>query len=270
MSQLKRPRTFLAIALLLTLVLTPTSGLEAKRKKRKKGSYVTTVHIRSVNQEGDIRGLIQSKKNDCVEGRKVRIERDGERIGSGAADAAGDYIIQTNGTLTSGDTIIAKVDKVQLGTKRVQKKGGKNKQPSEPHTGNKGKKKTKTKKTYCASDTSGDFDLNQLSVFVTGAGTVISTPEGISCRQDSGTCSALFGSTTTALDAHPDPNNDFDSWTGDCAYARSQPHCELDMDSDRSTNARFTPGSTGSPCILFPIPVLGPILCELLGFPPED
>lgn len=265
MSHLKRPRIFLAVGLAIALVLVPTSDLDAKRKRRKKGSYVTTVHIRSVNQEGDIRGLIQSKKNDCVEGRKVRIERDGERIGSGAADAAGDYIIQTNGTLRSGDTIIAKVDKVQLGTKKVQKKGGKKQQPSQPHTGNKGKKKTKTKKTYCASDTSGDFDLNQLSVFVTGAGTVISNPEGISCRQDSGTCSALFGSTTTALDAHPDPNNEFDSWTGDCAYARSNPHCELDMDSDRTANARFTANPSGTPpCNLDAIPTLGPVLCAII------
>lgn len=261
---MNRLKTLIVITLALALALAPTADLDAKRKKRKKGSYATTVHVRSVNQEGDVIGEIQSKKNDCREGRKVRVERDGERIGSGAADAEGRYIIQTNGTLTSGQTIIAKVDKVQLGKKRVQKKGGKSKQPQEPHRGNKGKKKTKTKKTYCASDTSGDFDLNQLTVIVNGNGTVISTPEGISCRQSSGTCSALFGATTTALDAHPDPNNEFDHWEGDCAAYRGQPHCELEMDSDRSTSAFFTPTGGDDDCSLAAIPVLGPILCGLI------
>lgn len=262
---MKRSKTLLVAVLVVAIALVPTADLDAKRKKRKKGSYATTVHIRSVNQEGDVIGLIQTKKNDCREGRKVRIERDGERIGSGAADANGDYIVQTNGTLTSGQTIIAKVDKVQLGTKRVQKKGGKNKQPQEPHTGNKGKKKTKSKKTYCASDTSGDFDLNQLTVIVRGNGTVISNPEGISCRESSGTCNALFGATTTALDAHPDPNNEFDHWEGDCQAFRGQPHCELEMDSDRSTTAQFTPSGGDGDCSLAAIPVLGPILCGLIG-----
>jgi hypothetical protein len=214
--------------------------------------------------------MVQSNTGSCVEGRKVRVERNGERIGSVAADDAGEWVVETNGNLENGDRIIAKVDRVKITktNKAAGQKGkGGNKKPSKNKKGG-GKKKSggKTKKkSFCAADISGPFDLNRLNVGVTGAGTVISTPGGISCRETSGVCSALFGSTNTFIDAHADQGSQFSGYTGDCNTVN--PHCDLVMDTERNVNATFTAAGGGSTCILDAIPTLGPIICRLLGFP---
>lgn len=252
-----RPRNLLALAIAIGLVLSPIGDADAKKRRRKKGEYNTRVDVRTIDEHGVLKGLVQSANGSCVEGRKVRVERNGERIGSVAADDAGEWIVETNDNLDSGDRIVAKVDKVKISkTNKPAKKGNKKNK-----SGRKGKGK---KKSFCASDISGPFDLNRVTVGVVGNGTVISTPGAINCRSNGGTCSALFGSTTTALDAHPDPGNRFAGYTGDCNG--TNPHCELTMDTDRNVNARFSAAGTpdSGECSLEAIPVLGPILCALL------
>jgi hypothetical protein len=252
-----RPKILLILALLAGLILAPVGDADAKKKRRKKGEYNTRVDVRTIDEHGVLKGLVQSANGSCVEGRKVRVEKNGERIGSVAADDAGEWIVETNGNFDSGDRIIAKVDKVKIAktNKAAKKTGNKKKKSSRKGSGK--------KKSFCASDISGPFDLNRLTVGVTGNGTVISTPGAINCRSNGGTCSALFGATTTSLDAHPDPEAEFAGYTGDCNT--TNPHCELEMDTDRNVNARFS--ASGTPdggCALDVIPVLGPILCGLL------
>jgi hypothetical protein len=260
-----KPKVLLVLALLAGLVLAPVGDADAKKKRRKKGEYNTRVDVRTIDEHGVLKGLVQSNNGSCVEGRKVRVEHNGSRIGSVAADDAGEWIVETNNNFDSGDRIVAKVDRVKIAkTNKPAKKG--NKKSKKNANGSSKKKKTSKKKSYCASDISGPFDLNRLTVGVVGNGTVISTPGAISCRSDGGTCSALFGATTTALDAHPDPGNEFAGYTGDCNT--TNPHCELEMDTERNVTARFSGApSSGGACPLDAIPVLGPILCGLL-FPP--
>jgi hypothetical protein len=258
-----RPKILLILVLLAGLILAPVGDADAKKKRRKKGEYNSRVDVRSVDKNGVLKGLVQSNTGSCIEGRKVRVERNGERIGSVVADDNGEWIVETNGNLDSGDRIIAKVDKVKISkTNKPAKKGNTKGKKSGKKSGK--KKSSKSKKSFCASDISGPFDLNRLTVGVTGNGTVISTPGAISCRSNGGTCSALFGATTTSLDAQPDPDNQFAGYTGDCNT--TNPHCELTMDTDRNVNARFSgAGGGAAPCALEAIPVLGPILCGLIG-----
>lgn len=261
LARVTRPKVLLVLVLLAGLVLAPVGDADAKKKRRKKGEYNTRVDVRSVDKNGVLKGLVQSNSGACVEGRKVRVEKNGERIGSVVADDTGEWIVESHNNLDSGDRIVAKVDKVKISktNKQAKKKG--NKQTKK----NGGKKKTAAKKkSFCASDISGPFDLNRLNVTVTGNGTVISVPGAISCRSDGGTCSALFGATTTALDANPDQGNTFAGYSGDCNT--TNPHCELEMDTDRNVTARFqgAGGGGGGDCALEAIPVLGPILCGLI------
>jgi hypothetical protein len=261
LSRVFKPRVLLILMLLAGLVLTPVGDADAKKRRRKKGEYNTRVDVRTIDKNGVLKGLVQSNTGACVEGRKVRVERNGERIGSVVADDAGEWIVETNGNLDSGDRIVAKTDRVKIAkTNKPAKKGNKAKKSGGKKTK---KKKAAKKKSYCAADISGPFDLNRLTVGVVGNGTVISTPGAISCRSNGGTCSALFGATTTFLDAQPDPDNTFAGYTGDCNT--TNPHCELTMDTDRNVNARFTgAGGGGAACPLEAIPVLGPLLCGIL------
>jgi hypothetical protein len=263
-----RPKTLLVVALALAVALAPTSGLDAKKKRKKhKSGYQSQVVIREVTKEGLVKGIIESKEPRCVEGRKVRVERDGERVGSTAAAADGTWVATTNGNFDSGDQLIAKIDKHKLKNSQKKSKGKGKKQsdnpadPSQPK-----KKKQRRNRTFCESDISGPFDMNRLTVIVDGEGTVVSTPGGISCRETSGTCSALFGATTTALDAKPDPGASFVGYSGDCSG--TNPHCEVEMDADRNVRGEFGAGGGGGgscPPEIEAIPVIGPILCGLLG-----
>jgi hypothetical protein len=256
-----KPKVLLILVLLAGLVIAPVGDADAKKKRRKKGEYNTRVDVRTIDEFGVLKGMVQSNTGACIEGRKVRVERNSVRIGSVVADDAGEWILETNNNFDSGDRIVAKVDRVKIAkTNKPAKKGNKT---TKKNGGKKKKSKTAKKKSYCASDISGPFDLNRLTVGVVGNGTVISTPGAISCRSDGGTCSALFGATTTALDAHPDPGNSFAGYTGDCNT--TNPHCELEMDTQRNVNARFTGADGEAACVLEAIPVLGPILCGLIG-----
>jgi hypothetical protein len=240
LTRVLKPKVLLILVLLAGLVIAPVGDADAKKKRRKKGEYNTRVDVRTIDEFGVLKGMVQSNNGSCVEGRKVRVERNGVRIGSVSTDDAGEWIVETNGNFDSGDRIVAKVDRVKISkTNKPAKKGNK---AAKKNSGK--KKKAAKKKSYCASDISGPFDLNRLTVGVIGNGTVISTPGAISCRSDGGTCSALFGATTTSLDAHPDPGNSFAGYTGDCNT--TNPHCELEMDTERNVTARFQGGTGGS------------------------
>src|SRR4029079_9197999 len=113
LKRLMRPRILLVLVIAAGLVLTPLGNADAK-KRHKKSEYSTRVDVRPVDSKGVLKGMVQSKNHFCVEGRKVRVERNGERIGSVAADQAGEWIVETNGNLGSGDRIVAKVDKFKI------------------------------------------------------------------------------------------------------------------------------------------------------------
>jgi hypothetical protein len=70
----------------------------------------------------------------------------------------------------------------------------------------------------------------------TGAGTVTSSPAGISCGPS---CTASYdGGTTVTLTAAPDSTSTFAGWSGACAGTGS---CTLAMDGAKSAVATFTP-----------------------------
>lgn len=74
-----------------------------------------------------------------------------------------------------------------------------------------------------------------LSVAVTGAGTVASTPNGISCP---GSCSARFAEgIPVALTATPAPGATFLGWTGACTGAGA---CSVALAADASVFAQFS------------------------------
>ncbi|HEU4615634.1 MAG TPA: hypothetical protein VFS15_26245, partial [Kofleriaceae bacterium] len=81
----------------------------------------------------------------------------------------------------------------------------------------------------------GAAGMHMLSVTVTGAGSVTSTPAGINCA--SGTCTAMFASTdTVVLQATPSGGATFSMWGGACSGNGS---CSVAMTQDRSVTAAF-------------------------------
>jgi hypothetical protein len=83
-----------------------------------------------------------------------------------------------------------------------------------------------------------------LTVAVSGAGTVVSTPSGISCGS---ACSSYFPpSSNVTLNAAAKAGSHFDHWTGACsAYGAA---CNLTLGSaDVSTTAVFAPNATPGP-----------------------
>jgi hypothetical protein len=78
-----------------------------------------------------------------------------------------------------------------------------------------------------------------VSVTVTGAGRVTSSPAGIDCS--TGTCSHLFAADAgqVVLTATPDPDNYLNAWGVDCAGNEST--CRLPLDADRHATAAFNP-----------------------------
>ena len=90
--------------------------------------------------------------------------------------------------------------------------------------------------------------IPNLTVSITGSGSVSSSPAGISCA--SGTCSSLFDDATgVTLTASPGTQAIFTGWSGDCT--NSSGSCSVTMTADRSVTAAFTMaakikiGSTG-------------------------
>ncbi|MBI3802256.1 MAG: hypothetical protein HY282_00650 [Nitrospirae bacterium] len=83
------------------------------------------------------------------------------------------------------------------------------------------------------------FTLKTFNIIVTkagtGAGTVTSSPTGITCG---GTCSASFNSgATVTLTANPSTNSDFAGWSGGCSGTGT---CSVTMDGIKNVTATFT------------------------------
>jgi Divergent InlB B-repeat domain len=76
-----------------------------------------------------------------------------------------------------------------------------------------------------------------LTVSVQGAGTVSSTPAGISCSGTGGTCSAAFPtSAAVALNAAPGSGAAFSGWSGSCTAAYD---CKVVLANDGAVGAAF-------------------------------
>ena len=73
-------------------------------------------------------------------------------------------------------------------------------------------------------------------------GEIVSSPAGIDCTNNTGTCSATFPSgTSVTLAAAPDtsqPGTHISAWSGGCSGSSS---CVLDMTSDHEVTGNFTP-----------------------------
>lgn len=81
--------------------------------------------------------------------------------------------------------------------------------------------------------------MSQLEVFVSGSGSVVSTPNGIKCPRRS--CSASYPN-QTVVTLTPKPGNGwtFSGWSGSCTGTAA---CSLALTENRTVNANFTKGS---------------------------
>jgi len=81
-----------------------------------------------------------------------------------------------------------------------------------------------------------------LYVYVSGNGSVTSSPAGIDCRplQWAGCFSWFPAGTTVTLTATPEGPSLFQTWTADCASAGMNPVCSLVMNDDKRAGAAFT------------------------------
>lgn len=90
---------------------------------------------------------------------------------------------------------------------------------------------------------------NNLSVTITGAGTVASPTLAINCP---GTCNKDdYGKITVTLTARASEGNTFSGWGGDCSVAVG-PTCTVMMDKARSVSARFEPTTKTGPIVKAP------------------
>ena len=79
--------------------------------------------------------------------------------------------------------------------------------------------------------------MHNLSVSVSGTGTVTSSPAGINCT--TGTCSAAFAQgTNVSLTATPGANQSFAGWSGACTGTGA---CSVSMTAAQSVTATFNP-----------------------------
>jgi len=92
-----------------------------------------------------------------------------------------------------------------------------------------------------ASFSQSFFDLY---VWVTGNGTVTSSPAGIDCKngyRQNNSCYTWFAAgTVVTLTATPESGAIFQTWTTHCASAGTNPVCTLTMDSSKRVGAAFT------------------------------
>ena len=81
--------------------------------------------------------------------------------------------------------------------------------------------------------------MAQLEVFVSGSGSVVSTPNGINCQRRS--CSASYPN-QTVVTLTPKPRNGwtFSGWSGRCTGTAA---CSLTLTGNSTVNANFTKGS---------------------------
>jgi uncharacterized repeat protein (TIGR02543 family) len=81
--------------------------------------------------------------------------------------------------------------------------------------------------------------MAQLEVFVSGSGSVLSTPDGINCPRRS--CSTSYPN-QTVVTLTPNPRNGwtFSGWSGSCTGTAT---CSLTLTGNRTVQAHFTKGS---------------------------
>jgi hypothetical protein len=250
-----RVHKLLVVLTIFALVLGSADAADAKKKRKKKKNTVASTLVVESAQNTHIAGTVDSSKSACVDERKVEITRNGNPVASADADSEGQWFTRTGGPIQNGDVIVAEIEKVTV--------------------------KSKKKKISCGSDSDrfvvgqqnggdggdngngGPQGTETLTVTVTGPGTVTSNPPGINCRQSAGTCVRDFPSgDTVSLTATPDTDATFNGWSGACG-GTTQP-CNVVMSTDRSVGASFS-GSGAAACALEAIPVLGPILCDLIA-----
>ena len=83
-----------------------------------------------------------------------------------------------------------------------------------------------------------------VTVAVSGAGTVTSSPAGINCP---GTCSAGFAQNTqVTLSEAPQSNNTFGGWSGACTGSAA---CSLTVTASESVTATFNSATSGNPAL---------------------
>jgi uncharacterized repeat protein (TIGR02543 family) len=70
-----------------------------------------------------------------------------------------------------------------------------------------------------------------------GTGTVISSPEGISCGEN---CSKAYNEGTAVTLTVLHSGAIFAGWGGDCSESGTSPTCTLTMDGDKTVTARRT------------------------------
>lgn len=75
----------------------------------------------------------------------------------------------------------------------------------------------------------------RIQVSKTGAGTVASSPAGISCGAGCSSATVAFTQTPVTLTATEDSGYAFDGWTGACASANPSPTCQLALTSPLTT-----------------------------------
>jgi hypothetical protein len=96
--------------------------------------------------------------------------------------------------------------------------------------------------TVTGGSSAGPFTVYVNVAGIDAGGEIISSPPGIDCTNNSGTCSATFPSgTSVTLNAGPDtsqPGSHISSWSGDCTGSGS---CVLDMTSDKEVTGNFVP-----------------------------
>lgn len=253
-----RVRRILVVLTIFALVLGSADLADAKkkRKKKKKNTVPTTLVIESA-QGTHIAGTVESARSGCVDERKVEISRNGNPVASADADSEGQWFTRTGGTIANGDVIVAEIEKVTVNSKGKKVTCGSDSDRfvvGNTNNGNNG------------GNNGGPNGTETLTVTVTGPGTVTSNPPGINCRATSGTCVRDYpAGSTVSLTATPDNGATFDGWSGACG-GTAQP-CNVVMSTDRSVGATFT-GAGAAECDLSgleAIPVLGPLLCSLIG-----
>lgn len=255
-----RVRKILVFLTMFALVLVSADVADAKKKRKKKKNEVPSTLVVESARGTHIAGTVESSRSGCVNERKVTVSHNGDPVGSADADSEGQWFIEGQQAIRSGDNIIARIEKVTV--------------------------KSKNKKIVCGSDSDrfvvGDAsqrdDDNQgatrtetLIVNVTGPGMVNSNPPGIqNCRQTTGDCQNDYpvGSTVN-LTATPDEGATFTGWSGACS-GTAQP-CTVRMNGDQTVGASFAGGGgQPAPCSVpdtVPEPLRG-VLCavlELLG-----
>jgi hypothetical protein len=118
-------KRFLALVLLIAVALVPASTVDAAKKKKKEDkakTFPSTIVINTVDATGVVGGTVDSNEDKCVADRLVFVDVNDENAASVHADENGDWQADTGESFEDGDTIVARVEKMNL---RKGKKGKK-------------------------------------------------------------------------------------------------------------------------------------------------